>query len=594
MDSASRRRAESIDDEALPQSLQSPTKLLSQKEVRTLEHSRSSTDLALRPIREDSTKGNNPVPRNTPSRPSTKRPRRRSTLDWANASPSIRQRRLEEDAQARMMDVFFSLHVDGEDDPIYVSETIPETMNPTFGTFSLVDQPANITRRDKVTIKIWIKGEESTETSLHIEYEINMAYLEYIGQSLDTIRGPMPRNCVLFTLTDGVYTVPSAWDSLDSTILRESSMSTSIKPVSTSSYDALMRLSTLDACIQDALATRSRVEAEINNILEENKSSTDIVRSVAPMKLQLSAYKSAVDLEKKRLESVRRRRDALRSNISSRESFMSECLELQSQQTQSMQDDQPILAAKRDEVQRITEATHGQRRRIAEDIQNIFPIEPIPGKALAFTIRGLALPSASDLDDADEPTMSAALGYVAQVVHMLSAYLSKPLPYPLRPRGSTSTVVDQVSASTTTSGYPLFGRGVARFRLEYGVFLLNKDIEILSNHVGLRVMDLRHTLPNLMYLLYITTAGTGELPARKAGGMRAFLRAAKGGSSTQSSRRGSDASSVGGMVGRLLRRVQEGETKSEERERGLGKSNGTALTAPKLSVYKASQLRDGG
>jgi len=126
------------------------------------------------------------------------------------------------------------------------------------------------------------------------------------------------------------------------------------------------------------------------------------------------------------------------------------------------------------------------------------------------------------------------------------------------------------------------------------VFLLNKDIEILSNHVGLRVMDLRHTLPNLMYLLYITTAGTGELPTRKAGGMRAFLRAAKGGSSTQSSRRGSDASSVGGMVGRLLRRGQEGETKSEERERGLGKANGTALTAPKLSVYKASQLRDGG
>jgi UV radiation resistance-associated gene protein len=529
----------------------------------------------------------------TPTRTPIKRLRRRSTLDWANASPSIRQRRLEEDARARMTDVFFSLHVEGEDDPIYVSESIMETMNPTFGTFSLVDQPAHITRQDSIMIKIWIKDEESKETSLHIQYEINMRYLEYIGKSLDTIRRPLPRNCVLFTLTDGLYTVPSTWDDLDSAPLSESTTSISNKVLPTSSYDALMRLSTLDVCIQDALATRLRVEAEINSILEENKSSTDAIRSVAPITLQLASYKSAVELEKRRLEAVRKRRDALRSNISSRESFMSHDLELQLQQTQSMHEEQPIIEAKRDDIRQITDTAHGQRRRIAEDILRIFPIEPIPGKALAFTIRGLALPNASDLDDTDEPTVSAALGHVAQVVHMLAAYLSKPLPYPLRPRGSTSTVVDQVSASTATSVYPLFSRGVARFRFEYGVFLLNKNIEILSNHVGLRVMDLRHTLPNLKYLLYITTAGTGDLPARKAGGMRAFLRAAKGDDSTQSSRRGSDASSVGGMVSRLLRKGKDGEVKSEQRDRSVGKTNGMPFGAPKLSVYKASQLREG-
>jgi hypothetical protein len=67
-------------------------------------------------------------------------------------------------------------------------------------------------------------------------------------------------------------------------------------------------------------------------------------------------------------------------------------------------------------------------------------------------------------------------------------------------------------------------KNVVRYRFEYGVFLLNKNIEILSNSLGLRPVDIRHTLPNLKYLLYVATAGKGELPARKAGGIKGLLR----------------------------------------------------------------------
>jgi UV radiation resistance-associated gene protein len=588
----SRRRAESVDDEALPQSLQSPAKLLAQKELRALEHSRSSTDLVLLPIRENAGKENDASPRKTPTRPSSKRLRRRSTLDWANASPYVRQTRLEEDARARMMDVFFSLHVAGIEDPIYVSETINQTMNPTFATFSLENQAAQITRQDTVTLKVWTRGEGKTDFSLHMEIELSLKYLDNIGRSLDAVRNPLPRNCVLFGLTDGIYALPTSSESMDRIAIVDSRASISTRILSTSSYDALMRLSTLDACVQDALATRSRVEAEINAILEEHKSDTDILHNVAPSNIQLSAVKTAVEAERRRLEVTRRRRDLLRTNISARESFMTSDLSLQSQQRELMAEEQSTIEANKEAHQRNIDATHGQRRRICEDMQRIFPIEPIPDKALTFTIRGLFLPNSSNLDDADDTTVSAALGYVAQVVYMLSAYLSKPLPYPLSLRGSTSTVSDMVSASTSTTVYPLFTKGVARFRFEYAVFLLNKDIEILSNHVGLRVMDVRHTLPNLKYLLYITTAGTGELPARKAGGMRAFLRAATGETSLGSSRRGSDASSAAGVVGRFLKKAQDGETKNEE---GSGSTNGAALLpAPKLGKYKASNLREGG
>jgi hypothetical protein len=49
--------------------------------------------------------------------------------------------------------------------------------------------------------------------------------------------------------------------------------------------------------------------------------------------------------------------------------------------------------------------------------------------------------------------------------------------------------------------FPLYAKGSDRYRFEYAVFLLNKNIEQLMNSQGLNIMDLRHTLPNLKYLI---------------------------------------------------------------------------------------------
>lgn len=49
----------------------------------------------------------------TPQRPNIPRMRRRSTLEWANATPQRRQEKLEKVTAERMADVFFSVHVDG-------------------------------------------------------------------------------------------------------------------------------------------------------------------------------------------------------------------------------------------------------------------------------------------------------------------------------------------------------------------------------------------------------------------------------------------------------------------------------------------------
>lgn len=53
--------------------------------------------------------------------------RRRSTV-WAAATPSYRQKKLEDVIDHGLVDTFFSLHCDGEDEPIYISEVAEKAM----------------------------------------------------------------------------------------------------------------------------------------------------------------------------------------------------------------------------------------------------------------------------------------------------------------------------------------------------------------------------------------------------------------------------------------------------------------------------------
>lgn len=93
--SFARPRGRTIDDAAINKS---PGKLESLRETQQLHHALSTENLRQSP-----------------------RERRRST-NLSNAAPFTRQKRLEFAVENRVADAFFSLHCDGEEDPIYISE----------------------------------------------------------------------------------------------------------------------------------------------------------------------------------------------------------------------------------------------------------------------------------------------------------------------------------------------------------------------------------------------------------------------------------------------------------------------------------------
>lgn len=329
-----------------------------------------------------------------------------------------------------------------------------------------------------------------------------------------------------------------------------------------------MRLSTLDRSIQDALATQETLKKQINDIITNSQDERVDLQEAED---QLKLTNKYVTSEKKAVKLATEQVEDMKASIADRLEKMAEGRSLMGKIDDDMDNALEKLSEDKGRSNKNKEDIRGQRRRICEDLNNIFRIEPVPdGKPLQFQIRGVPLPNAEDYgggmtNGADEDCLSAGLGHVALLTYHLQFYLGVPLPYPVTYCGSRSYITDEISIlKDPVRDFPLYlprGGSAAQFRFDYGWFILNKDIEALCAAQGLKVMDIRHTLPNLKYLLYVCSAGSDELPERKKGGvrgLRAGIMKSRGVSladdpgSLGSSRRGSiDSDMLVGSGGRL-------------------------------------------
>jgi len=354
-------------------------------------------------------------------------------------------------------------------------------------------------------------------------------------------------------MTDGVYMPPTSLTALrppHTNASPQPTRSVSSRTLSTSSFDALLRLAKLDDSIQDALATRNKLASDLENLLECNRQILEERDKVAETLDRLKTIDYAKSLVQKQVDKALTQITEKRSSLAQRRKLMRQDISARNHSLEEMRTSRSDLPALRTDHTTLSTAIQGQRRRITTTLQTMYPINPLPGEhTLQFAIRSLHLPDSDALDSSSpaDPTttpdtIAAALGYVAHLLQLLSFYLRSPLPYPVTPRASSSTILDTISklptnASTTHKyddevrlrTYPLYSRGVPRFRFEYGVFLLNKDVQVLLERgFGVRVLDVRQTMANLGLLVYVASAGEGELPARKAGGVRGLMRADQG------------------------------------------------------------------
>ncbi|KAI0252690.1 hypothetical protein BJV78DRAFT_331272 [Lactifluus subvellereus] len=179
------------------------------------------------------------------------------------------------------------------------------------------------------------------------------------------------------------------------------------------------------------------------------------------------------------------------------------------------------LSSERVSVAALQRRISSIRVTLITTLASLFPIDLLSASDLLFSILGVPLPiplGATDpgpplsllaYKDVNEESVATALAYAAFVVQLLAAYLDRLLVYPITFCGSRSMIRDGISAMVGPRMFPLFSRGVDTYRFEYGVFLLNKNIELLMSDRDLRALDMRHTLPNLKNLLLTLSDGEG-------------------------------------------------------------------------------------
>ncbi|KAI1175594.1 UV radiation resistance-associated protein [Nemania sp. FL0916] len=489
--------------------------------------------------------------------------RRRSTL--AGTTPINRHRQLEFTIESRAADVFFSLHCAGADEPVYISEVGARATNFNFRFFDLTGAGPSVTRLSTLQVRLWTRRRAGW--TLLLAQQIDLRTLHFLGSLRNRL---FPPNSLVFHLADGLYSLD-----LDA----QPPAPKLAAPLPSSSYNALMRLCNLNSSIQDALATRDTLTAQINSLLDSTP--PDLVPEAQESARLVSTYLAS---QKRALHAAQTRRDHLRVSIEARREAMQEGRSAQLRAGDHVEHARSKLPASQTLVSSTREAIHGQRRRICEELAYIFPIMPIPsGAPLSFSICNVPLPN-SDYDPASssstEDSLSAGLGYVAQLTYALQFYLSVPLSYPVTPFGSRSTIRDNISLLPETQrDFPLFLRGgaTAQYRFDYAWFLLNKNIEALCASAGLKIVDIRHTLPNLKYLLYVCSAGTDEVPERKRGGIRGLwagrLKGRIGGMGGSLASTDDGASSAGGSRrGSMDSEILNGKHR-ETLNRALGRDN---------------------
>ncbi|KIK70358.1 hypothetical protein GYMLUDRAFT_32360 [Collybiopsis luxurians FD-317 M1] len=216
-------------------------------------------------------------------------------------------------------------------------------------------------------------------------------------------------------------------------------------------------------------------------------------------------------------DEIRIRRERLRE----RQSMLALVEQQEEDERQERAEVEEDLSDERARLESLQNGFVPTRTTLISILSYLFPIELRSSPDLLFTILDVPLPiplspndpapplSLPSHNDVNEETVATALGYVALVVYLLAAYLGHVLAYPITYIGSRSLIRDGISAMVGPRMFPLFSKGVDKYRFEYGVFLLNKNIEMLMVLQDLRAIDIRHTLPNLKNLLLTLTNGEG-------------------------------------------------------------------------------------
>ncbi|KAF9263108.1 hypothetical protein L218DRAFT_959640 [Marasmius fiardii PR-910] len=286
----------------------------------------------------------------------------------------------------------------------------------------------------------------------------------------------------------------------------------------TACWQDLFKLVSLQTCMIDTNATLESIVEKVDKSILENLFSV-LRREISERESRLTELKGNYITVSQRSQKIRDEMLLRREQLKHRRAMLALAWAQEGEHVKHRVEIEEEVVDERSRYSSLLPLFRPARSTLISTLASIFPIELLSPPDLLYTILDVPLPiPLSSTDPAppsflpnhkgvNEETVAAALGYAALVVHLLAVYLGKGLMYPITYVGSRSLIRDSISVMVGPRMFPLFSKGVDTYRYEYGVFLLNKDIELLMAEFDLRATDIRHTLPNLKNLLLTLTDG---------------------------------------------------------------------------------------
>lgn len=408
-----------------------------------------------------------------------------------------------------LLNTYFTLHDPNNDEVIYTSDTVMSSNNPKYSPLEehgFLDPSKR--RSCSIVVRIWASYRDS-DYFLLLEWKVELCCLRYIGKELRDLPSGLPNNMILFGFESGYYTAADEDDSTDHPHTH------ALEPVATIpgggggggggarrsyTYETVMRLNNLHECIADTKKSRDEIKHSIESAMNKENAPMILQKRRGENTERLWHLQRQVGHELNVLEEAQDRAEALRREHAARRKALEDSRERGQTQEMYLEENIINLTKNKESLFHVLKEYSSKRTELIATLFTIFPITETENDPNLLMICKVPLPN-SVYNGIDEDLISIALGFACQLVVMLAHYLNVPLRYPLTPMGSRAFVIDPVSLLVGPKEFPLYGKGQDRNRFEYGVFLLNKDIEQLMNSQGLQFMDLRQTLPNIRYLM---------------------------------------------------------------------------------------------
>ncbi|KAG0167091.1 hypothetical protein DFQ28_006678 [Apophysomyces sp. BC1034] len=382
-------------------------------------------------------------------------------------------------SERSLLDVFVTLHLIGDEFPFYKSETIPNTINPTFCALDMPPWMEGV--QTAVVARLWVRHsipesaalasqtiiwrEQPEAFQLLIEWQVELNALVYLGKTLRNLHGAFPENTLVFEMDDGFYTAPDIASKLLSQSKRASSLaefdtdnasintegsqtkvlSADLPNNSAHAETTLCRLSSLKDCIFDTRVSTEDIRQDINKILEDEEYRFRLTRERNQRQKQLEELSAQLESEKQKLQQELEATRRMRGAIESRRTELNDSEERFEAGVVYLEDNEMLLEKNTEMHQQIFHKLDRCKKEIIADLFSIYPIEQKSYDDLhQFCIRGIYLPN-SVYTGCDDEDIATALGFTAHLVSILAFYLGIPSRYPITPMGSRATIRDPIS-----------------------------------------------------------------------------------------------------------------------------------------------------